>query len=820
MKISYNWLKQYINISLEPAIVAELLTDCGLEVEEIEEFQFVQGGLKGVVIGEVKTKVKHPDADKLSVTTVDVGAEKLLNIVCGAPNVEQGQKVAVATLGTIIYSEKGNFEIKRSKIRGIESEGMICAEDELNLGHSHEGIMVLDPSVPVGTLAKDYFHVEEDVVFTIGLTPNRSDAMSHLGVARDLHAAIKQSKSLNLDCKKIIFKKPSIDEFKIDNQSRPIDVIIEDTAACPRYCGITISGIDVKESPEWLKNRLNAIGSRPINNIVDITNYLLHETGQPLHAFDADEIKGNKVIIKKPAKGNKIITLDGIERELTGDDLMICNTEENMCIGGVFGGIHSGVTEKTKTIFLESACFSPVSIRRTAKHHRLHTDASFRFERGTDPNQPDFVLKRAAMLIKEIAGGTISSELVDIYPEKIEPKKIEIKYNHIDRLIGVSIDHLTIKQILISLEIDIISENENGLQISVPTFKTDVTREADVIEEILRIYGYNSIEMDGTLRSSLTYQIKPDKEKVQNLIAELLSNNGFYEFMTNSLTRSEYSDKVPFFRKEKNVNILNPLSSDLNIMRQTLLLSGLESLAYNQNRKNPDIKFYEFGKIYRFDSTQEALKKYSEENHLAVFITGRKEKENWQTNDQKTDFYLLNYFVGKILKKLNITCTFEPIAVSADSIFSEGLIGKIKNHTLVEFGRISKPVLKLMDIKQDVFYADFNWDKLCAQVKNNSTTYVEVPKFPEVRRDLAMLISTEITFNNIEMLAYQSERKLLKEVNLFDIYEGEKIEAGKKSYAVSFIFQNKEKTLTDQEIDKIMEKLMKNFKEKLGAVIR
>ena len=824
MKISYNWLKQFLNIDLEPSTMDEILTGTGLEVESIEQYQSVKGGLKGVVIGEVKTKIKHPDADKLSVTTVDVASGTLLNIVCGAPNVEAGQKVAVATIGTMIYSDKGDFEIKKSKIRGVLSEGMICAEDELGLGVSHDGIMVLNPEAKVGTPAKDYFKIEDDVVFTIGLTPNRTDAMSHIGVARDLYAAIKQDNSLAKSNANIKLNYPSVDSFKIDNTERPIPVVVEDTDACPRYSGITISGIEVKDSPEWLQNRLKAIGLRPINNIVDITNYLLHETGQPLHAFDADEIKGNKVIVRKSKKGEKIITLDEVERELTGIELMICNAVDSMCIGGVFGGISSGVSSKTKNIFLESACFSPVSIRQTSKQHGLHTDASFRFERGTDPNQTVYVLKRATMLIKEIAGGVISSDVVDIYPSPVPNKEIIVLFKHIDRLIGATIDIASIKNILETLEIKIISENNEQLVVSVPTFKTDVTREADVIEEILRIYGYNNIPMDDTLNISLIYQSGVDKEKIQNLIADVLSNNGFYEIMNNSLTKSEYAEKLSFLNADNNVKMLNPLSSDLNVMRQSMLFGGLESVAYNQNRKNQDVKLYEFGKTYSYTQEQEEnknnLRNYSEKSHLALFISGRKENESWNTDDKKVDFFEMKNYVSKILNRLNIQCAFEPIDSSADSLFSGGLSAKTNNKVIVEFGKVNKSVFKLFDVKQDVFYACFDWEAVCKEMNNKKTTYTEVPKYPEVRRDLAMLVSKDLQYKDIEAIAYQTEKRLLKSVNLFDIYEGDKIEVGKKSYAVSFTFQDMNKTLTDQEIDKMMEKLTKNYLEKLGAVVR
>ncbi|MCD4746388.1 MAG: phenylalanine--tRNA ligase subunit beta [Bacteroidales bacterium] len=819
MKISYNWLKQYLDIDIEPLKLSELLTDCGLEIEGLEKYQSVKGGLEGIVIGEIKTCEKHPNADKLSITTVDIGEKNILPIVCGAPNVAAGQKVLIATVGTTLYSENQSFVIRKTKLRGEVSEGMICAEDELGLGTSHEGIMVLDADSKVGTPANFFFNISEDYIFEIGLTPNRSDATSHIGVARDLKAVFD-----NLYKKNYNLKIPSVKEFCIDNNDREIEVIIEDNLACPRYSGLTISGIKVKESPDWLKNSLDSIGLRPINNIVDITNFVLFETGQPLHAFDTNEITGNKIIIKKLSEGTKFLTLDEVERELTKDDLMICNKDEGMCIAGVFGGINSGVTEKTTNIFLESAYFNPKTIRKTSKHHSLKTDASFRFERGADPEMTIYALKRAALLIKKIAGGKISSNIKDVYPKQIKKNEINISYRNVDRLIGKSIDKKIIKNILQSLEIQIISESGEELKLSIPTYRVDVTREADVIEEILRIYGYNNVEIPSEVRSSLSYNLKPDNEKIQNLVSDYLSNNGFFEIMNNSLTKSEYIEKSNVFNSEKNVNILNPLSKDLNVLRQTLLFGGLESVIYNQNRKIPDLKLYEFGKTYSFNSDKakekDVLIKYLENNHLALFITGRKNIESWNTDENNVDFYFLKAHINNIFKILNLESSLFSIENNSSKIFDKALIYKFNNKKVLEFGSVSDRLLKEFEIKQELFYADFNWNIIIQLLKDNKILYKEVSKFPEVRRDLALLINKNIQFADIEKIAFQTESKLLKKVNLFDVYEGKNIEAGKKSYAVSFILQDKEKTLTDKVIDKIMNKMMKVYKHKLEAVIR
>ncbi|MEI6822344.1 MAG: phenylalanine--tRNA ligase subunit beta [Bacteroidota bacterium] len=823
MKISYKWLKTYLNIDLTPERVAQLLTDCGLEVESLEKIESIKGGLQGVVVGEVMSCAKHPDADKLSITTVNVGEPELLHIVCGAPNVAKGQKVLVATIGTIIYSGDESFTIKKSKIRGELSEGMICAEDELGLGTSHAGIMVLDADAVVGSKARDFFNIKDDFVFEIGLTPNRSDATSHIGVARDLSAVINNLPDSTTANTTLIY--PSVEAFKQDNNSLPIDIIIEDTIACPRYTGVTISGVEVKDSPDWLKKRLNAIGLRSINNIVDISNFILFETGQPLHIFDAEIITGNKVIVKKLPKGTKFITLDDAERELSGEDLMICNTIEGMCIAGVFGGAKSGVTAQTKNIFIESAYFDPTTIRKTSKLHGLKTDASFRYERGADPNITAYALKRAALLIKEVAGGAISSPIVDVYPTPIINKTIDIAYANVDKLIGKVIDRNIIKNILISLEIEIQSATDNGLSLLIPTNKVDVTREVDVIEEILRIYGYNNIEIGSELHSSLAFISKPDKEKVQNLISDYLTNNGFTEIMNNSLTSSEYLNRVTDYDAANNVKILNPLSKELDVMRQTLLFGGLETIIYNVNRKITDLNIYEFGNTYRFNQGQpmdaNVTKKYSEEKHLAVFLTGKSQSEAWNIKQENVDFFTLKSYVYNVLKRLRIDVSKLTVNKTVLEYFSEGLdLTTNNNKTIVSFGNLNAKTLTAFDIKQAVFYADFNWNNIIKLLSNKEIEFVEIPKFPEVRRDLALLINKEIEFGEIVKIAYQVEKNILKKVNLFDIYEGDKLEAGKKSYAVSFILQDTEKTLNDKQIDGIMNRLIKTYNEKLGATLR
>jgi phenylalanyl-tRNA synthetase beta chain len=798
MKISYKWLQQFIKTSKTPEELSLILTNIGLEVESLEKIQTIPGGLEGLVIGYVKECEQHPNADRLKVTKVDIGLDEDLQIVCGANNVAAGQKVVVATVNTTVHPITGEpFKINKSKIRGEVSEGMICAEDEIGLGHDHDGIMELDVDAKIGSLAKDYFNLQDDYVFEIGLTPNRADAASHLGVARDLAAYLN-----------IPVTMPDLSGFKVQNQDLNIQVMVEDPIASPRYSSLSISGISIKESPDWLKDKLNVIGVRPINNVVDVTNFVLHELGQPLHAFDADAINGNKVLVKKLADGKLFKTLDDVERKLSADDLMICNAEEPMCIAGVFGGISSAVKQSTSNIFLESAWFNPVSVRKTSKRHGLKTDASFRFERGTDPDMTVTALKRAAILIQELAGGQISSEISDIYPVQANPFPIEISYKNVSRLIGKIIPADEIRATLSGLGIKVISEDSDGMKLEVPAYKVDVTREVDIIEEVLRIHGYDNVEIPSQIRASLNTTIKPDKEVLQNQIAELLSANGFFEILSNSLTKLSYSAEP-----ERAVRILNPLSTDLDVMRQSLLFSGLEAIVYNQNRRNSDLKFYEFGKVYNLD--QEI---YKENLRLSVFLCGSKHTEGWNTKSENTDFYNLKSAVDLIINKLNLKGL--SIIENSNPEFSSGISYRKSDKILVEFGAVSKKFLKKLDISTDVFYADFDWDQIMRSVRNNKITYTEVSKFPSVRRDLSMLLSKDISFEQLNQIAFKTEKSLLKEVNVFDVYVGDKLPEGKKSYALSFLLQDEDKTLTDKQIDAIMQKLILNFEKQAGAEIR
>ena len=799
MKISYNWLKEFIKTDKSPEDISQILTGIGLEVESLEKVQAVPGGLEGLVIGYVKDAQQHPNADRLRVTKVDVGSTEDLQIVCGAPNVAAGQKVVVATVGTTVHPNEGEpFKINKSKIRGEVSEGMICAEDEIGLGESHAGIMVLDADAVVGTPAKTYFKINDDYLFEIGLTPNRADATSHLGTARDIAAFLKAEIS-----------RPDVSAFKVDNTSRTIPVTVEAQAACPRYASLTISGVKVQDSPQWLKERLAVIGVRSINNVVDVTNYVLHELGQPLHAFDADAINGNQVLVKTYAEGATFVTLDDVERKLSADDLMIGNTEGPMCIAGVFGGARSGVKESTTTVFLESAYFNPVSVRKTSKRHGLKTDASFRFERGVDPDITVYALKRAALLIQEVAGGVVSSEISDIYPSSILPFKVEVTYRNIDRLIGKAIGQDTIKSIIKALDIQVVNESAEGLSLLVPPYRVDVTREVDVIEEVLRIYGYNNIEIPTQIRASLNNSARPEKDTIQNAIADLLSANGFNEILSNSLTSSSYADSL-----DNVVKLLNPLSSDLDIMRQTLLYSGLEAIAYNQNRRQADLKVYEFGKAYFYEG-----EKYTETQRLAVFITGASAQEQWNQKASPVSFYHLKALVDNLLSRLGIN-DYATDEVNTSEL-SYGLQYNLRNgKTLVKFGSVLPAALKKAGVDKEVFYADFNFDTLLSSVRKNIIVYKDISKFPSVRRDLSMLVDTAVTFGQLKQVALKTERKLLTEVNVFDIYQGDKLPDGKKSYALSFILQDEEKTLTDKAIDAIMQKLIYNFGKEAGAEIR
>ena len=797
MKISYNWLKQYINIKQTPEEISQILTGIGLEVETLEKVPAVPGGLEGLVIGYVKECVQHPNADRLRITKVDAGGEEL-QIVCGAANVAAGQKVVVATVGTTVYPTLGEpVKINKSKIRGEVSEGMICAEDEIGLGTDHAGIMVLDAAAAIGTPAKEYFELEDDYVFEIGLTPNRADAASHLGTARDIAAYLRTQVVL-----------PNDASFTVQNLVLPIVVEVLDAAACPRYSGLTISGIEVKESPDWLKQKLGVIGLRSINNVVDATNYVLHALGQPMHAFDADTIKGKKVIVKTCPEGTVFKTLDGVERHLSVDDLMICNAEEPMTIAGVFGGINSGVTQNTRNIFLESAYFDSVSIRKTAKRHGLKTDASFRYERGTDPEITVFALKYAALLIQGLAGGTVSSEISDFYPVPVAPFSIQILYRHVNRLIGKAISTNEIKAVLTALEIKITAETAEGLSLEVPSYRVDVTREADVIEEILRIYGYNNIEIPVQIRASLNNAAKPDKDAVQNTLANLLAYNGFNEILCNSLTRSAYYDDL-----ENAVKILNPLSIDLDVMRQTMLFSGLEVISYNQNRKYANLKLFEFGKIYH-----QYQEKFKEQHRLSLFLSGFDQPEQWNRKEQAVDFYHLKAAVDTLLQRAGV----KDFAVeeAGTDFMDYGLTYKLGNKNLVVFGAVAKKELKKTDVDQAVFYADFNFDLLLKQVGRNGIVFQEVPKFPAVKRDLSLLVDERTTFNQLKQTALKSERKLIKEVNVFDVYKGDKLPEGKKSYALSFVLLDEEKTLTDKAIDAAMQKIIFNLVKEAGAEVR
>ncbi len=819
MKLSYNWLKQYVAIDVEPLQLSAILTDIGLEVEGFEEYQSVKGGLKGVITGEVLTCEKHPNADKLSVTTVDVGDGKILPIVCGAPNVAKGQKVLVATVGTTLYSEDESFRIKKAKIRGEVSEGMICAEDELGLGISHDGIMVLNDEVEPGRPATDYFPVETDYVYEIGLTPNRADAASHIGSARDLVAGLNRY----FNTRKFNLEIPSVEDFHIDNHEMEIEIEVRDPKACPRYSGITLKNIQVKESPEWLKKRLESIGLRPINNVVDITNFVLQETGHPLHAFDADKIIGRKVIVQKLPQGTSFVTLDEVERKLDAEDLMICNEKEGMCIAGVFGGAHSGVTEKTTSVFLESAYFDPRHIRKTSKRHGLQTDASFRFERGADPNITLYALKRAALLIKEIAGGTISSEIKDFYPNPVEKWPVVIKYRNVNRLIGNNISPEIIKEILTDLGIEIIAATEEGLELLIPTYKVDVLREVDIIEEILRIYGYNNVKFEDKIHSSVSLRQKPDREKLQNAVADLLVSRGFNEVMNNSLTRAAYYESNNYFKAEHSVALLNPLSQDLNVLRQSLLFGGLEVIAYNQNRKISDLKIFEFGKAYfkrdGYDKNR-GIKNYREERHLLLLATGVLDAENWNVSKKNVDFYYVNGIVNAMLLKTGIPADKIEMKEIENELFQYGIHLSVKGKSLGYVGMISFDLLKQMNIKTEVFGADLDWDVVLSLVPQEDIKYMPVPKFPAVRRDLALVLDKNVKFSDIQKLAFKVEKRLLQSVGLFDIYEGDKIPQGKKSYALSFILQDKEKTLTDKVIDKTMRKLQQTFERELNALLR
>jgi phenylalanyl-tRNA synthetase beta chain len=809
MKISYNWLKEYIDIDLPATEVAEMLTFCGLEVESIEAYESIKGGLNGLVVGEVLTKEKHPDADKLSLTTVNVGIQNVLQIVCGAPNVAAGQKVIVALVGAKLFPTSGEaFEIKKSKIRGAVSEGMICAEDEIGIGQSHDGIIILPSDTIVGLTAAEYFKVEKDIIFEIGLTPNRVDAASHIGVARDLAAVLAVKKGVEVSLKipeKIVQKELNAD-FKID-------VEIQDVEACPRYSGLCIDEITVQDSPDWLKNRLQSIGVKPINNVVDITNYVLHETGQPLHAFDIDNIKGNKIIVKKPSGNEKFITLDGTERTILESDLMICNATEPMCIAGVYGGFYSGVKSNTSKVFLESAYFNATSIRKTAKHHNLKTDASFRFERGTDPSATITALYRAANLIVELGGGKVIGNLVDHYPVPVEPTEISLNLKRCFQLIGKEIPVKLIELILNQLGIIIKNQDNETLLLEIPLNKVDVTREADVIEEILRIYGYNNIELPEQMRISLIAKPKPDHEQINKKVRNAIAGIGFQEILNNSLTNSTYTEKYLGAKDSSIIKLLNPLSSELDSLRQSMLFGALETIRFNSNRKNADLKLFELGKVY-----SKAEEKYIESTILSVVLCGNQYPEMWNTGKEKENFFRLKGAIDCVFNQLGVSP--ESKELSGINIISNGIQYLLNNKVIAFAGIVKNDILKSFDIQSDVFYAQINLDELYKPLAKHKIEFKEVAKYPEVRRDLALLIDEKISFDQVVQIAKKSEKSLLKSVQLFDVYQGKNLESGKKSYAISFILQDADATLNDKQIDKVMNKLIKAYEEELGATLR
>ena len=807
MKISYNWLNNYLNLNLPIDEISSILTDIGLEVEGVQEIESVKGGLKGVVIGEVLSKIQHPNADRLNLTTINVGEIEPLQIVCGANNIDVGQKVPVATIGTILHSGEDSFKIKKGKIRGELSHGMICSESELGLGESHDGIMVLDENAEVGIKAKDYFKLETDTVFEIGLTPNRSDAMGHIGVARDLLT------SLNYRGEKLQMCKPSVKEFKELNKKSSISVEVKDYDLCPRYSSLTLSNVQVTDSPDWLQNRLKAIGLNPVNNVVDITNFVLHETGQPLHAFDMNKIQGKKVIVSRTKNDTKFVTLDNKEIKLSSEDLMINDAKKPMCIAGVMGGVESSVNNDTKDIFLESAYFDSISIRKSSKRHTLSTDASFRYERGCDPNITVYALKRAALLIMEICGGSLSSDINDLYPKKISHFNVVLSYDKMDKLIGEYIDRNKVISILRDLEIDIADSKDDGLTLLIPPYRADVKREVDVIEEILRIYGFNNVTIPSKLNTIITSNESNNSEKISASISNLLSNNGFNEIMNNSLTKDKYSTLIPELDISHNIKLLNPLSQDLNIMRQTLLFNGLENIAYNLNRKNKDLKFYEFGKTYhKIDD------KNIEKKHLQILVTGRVNSENWNSKNQDIDFYFIKKIVESVLSKLGIN-NFDSISNSGFGR-SLSVTYSLGHKKLVSFGKVSNEICNYFDVSEDVFMADFNWDNILKITKKNKIKYKDISKFPSMRRDLSLLLDKSVTFEELKDIAVNTDNRILKKINLFDVYEGKQLSKDKKSYSLSFIFEDESKTLTDKIIDKIMNKLITSFIDKVGAEIR
>ena len=826
MNISYNWLKRYIDLHDDAEQVAKILTSIGLEVGTVEEKETIRGGLKGLVVGEVLTCEPHPNSDHLHITKVNIGEAEPLPIVCGAPNVAAGQKVIVATIGTVLYDGDESFTIKKGKLRGEDSFGMICAEDEIGVGTDHAGIIVLPQDTPVGMKAADYYHIENDTIIEVDITPNRSDAASHYGVARDLYAYYKAHGQ------EVALTKPSVeafDQLKIKNEELKINVFVDAPDACPRYSGVSIKGVEVKESPEWLKNSLLSIGLRPINNIVDVTNFVLHECGQALHAFDADKIKGHEIHVRYARQGEKFITLDGVEREMNERDLMIANKDEAMCIAGVFGGLDSGVTENTKNVFLESAYFDPVTIRKTSRRHQLQTDASFRYERGCDPNNTIYVLKRAALLIQEVAGGQVSMEITDTKSANFAPWDVTIEISRVNSLIGKAIGEETIETILKALEMNIVAKDGDKWQLAVPRYRVDVQRECDVVEDILRIYGYDNVEFPEKLNTSLAYGVKPDPEKLRRRIAEQLTAQGFNEILNNSLTKVSYYEPLENLSLATCVKIMNPLSSDLGVLRQTLLFGGLESISRNANRKNSDLKFYEFGNCYHFNGERrkderanaDPLMAYSEEPHLGLWLTGNKAAQTWVRKEEKTTFYQLRAYVDNVLARLGVDMSKLSVERLENELFSDGLVLKAANGKALGYiGIVSRKQLKAFDIDQEVYYADLDWNQLIKQNKQYKAVITDLPKYPEVKRDFALLVDKNIEFADLARAAFATEKKLLKNVYLFDVYEGKNLEEGKKSYALSFILQDAENTLKDTQIENIMNRLKATFEQKFNATLR
>ncbi|MDR3193888.1 MAG: phenylalanine--tRNA ligase subunit beta [Tannerella sp.] len=820
MNISYNWLKEYLPLEMQPDEVAAALTSTGLETGNVEEVQPVRGGLEGLVIGEVLTCAAHPNSDHLHVTTVRTGSGEPLQIVCGAPNVAAGQKVVVATVGTTLYSGEEKFAIKKSKIRGVESHGMICAEDEIGIGTDHSGIIVLPDDAPAGMAAKAYYGIESDYVLEVDITPNRVDATSHYGVARDLAAWLAQNG------RPLTLRRPDVEAFRVDRPAPAVEVEVANTEACPRYSGLTVRGVTVKESPAWLKNRLQAIGLRAINNVVDVTNFVLHESGQPLHSFDAAKIRGGKVVVRTLPEGTKFVTLDGVERILSSEDLMICNAEEPMCIAGVFGGLDSGVTEQTTDVFLESACFHPTWVRRTARRFGLNTDASFRFERGLDANQTVCVLKRAALLIQQLAGGEVTGEIRDVYPEEVKPYPVEVSFRKINALIGKVIPPDTVKRILASLEMEVVSETADGLSLLVPVYRMDVRREVDVIEDILRIYGYNNIEVGEQLRSTLSYRMPTDRSyRLENLVSDQLCGAGFYEIMNNSQTRLAWYEGLTVYPPSSAVQLLNPLSADLNVMRQTLLFGGLQSIAGNIRHKNKNLRFFEFGNCYAYreekTAPENALSAYSEEYRLGLWMCGRRVENSWAHANEENSVYELKAHVLHILARLGIDRRKVSESPCSDELYASGIrLQTASGRTLGTVGVIDRKRLKSMDIGEEVCFAELSWDALMKEIRKSAVVFSEIARFPEVKRDLALLLDKEIPFQSVERTAFESERKLLKRVELFDVYEGSHLAPDKKSYAVSFYLQDESQTLTDAQIDRIMQKIQTGLETKLGARLR